>query len=239
VEGMKEALVKKDLPNKSTDVTRNQSFFNPLVQTKSKENKSFFNGKQDLKKQKKNLVSNLFNGNEDLDLDKVYNGDLFIGLGSFGKSVKLIQLALLAFNPDSLPIYGTDSKFGIETMMAVKFFQTINKLHVDGIVGNATIKLLDTCASKHIGTSINSLYHNLNNPKDNAYIASDIPHSLSPPISPVRVYAPENPGWIIVDPDYYKILKLALIFPLYFGPSYLEYRFLRKGEPKELPHLIN
>lgn len=61
--------------------------------------------------------------------------------GSSGMSVKALQ-TLLKFRGCSLPKYGVDGDFGVETETAVKVFQSAAKLTADGIVGAKTWKAL-------------------------------------------------------------------------------------------------
>ena len=57
--------------------------------------------------------------------------------GSMGDAVKTLQQALLA-KGQKLPKYGADGDFGAETEMAVKAFQQMAGLVVDGVVGVKT-----------------------------------------------------------------------------------------------------
>lgn len=79
-----------------------------------------------------------------LDLEAAYDGESLIRAGRSGRGVQAIQHALydLGF---PLPAHGADGKFGGETKAAVKAFQRANPPLVDdGIVGDKTMKALDT-----------------------------------------------------------------------------------------------
>lgn len=62
-------------------------------------------------------------------------------LGDKGPRVKDMQVRLLVHGR-ALPKFGTDGNFGNETLVAVKQFQGLNGLVVDGIVGVATWEAL-------------------------------------------------------------------------------------------------
>ena len=60
-------------------------------------------------------------------------------VGSTGPKVKAVQQALKALN---YPVGSADGKFGSKTRNAVKIFQSLNNLTVDGKVGETTYDLL-------------------------------------------------------------------------------------------------
>lgn len=62
--------------------------------------------------------------------------------GSRGDAVRELQEKLLSFG-FSLPKYGADGKFGDETDSAVRLFQSLHGLYVDGVVGEKTWAALD------------------------------------------------------------------------------------------------
>lgn len=70
-----------------------------------------------------------------------------IHVGSKGQYVKILQESLI-----KLGFYcgtsGADGEFGQATLAAVKNFQSANGLEVDGIVGNATWKMIEELLSK-------------------------------------------------------------------------------------------
>jgi hypothetical protein len=66
-------------------------------------------------------------------------------LGSRGQDVRRIQ-NLLINKGFKLPRFGVDGVFGTETEAAVKEFQQVNQLRVDGVVGDETISKLDPTA---------------------------------------------------------------------------------------------
>lgn len=67
--------------------------------------------------------------------------------GSKGSYVTLLQTKLMN-RGYKLPKYGADGSFGNETLTAVKQFQQDWGLKVDGIVGEATWKMLDSSPEK-------------------------------------------------------------------------------------------
>lgn len=69
-------------------------------------------------------------------------GHATIRKGSKGVEVKLAQELLMAIGY-SLPRYGADGDFGSETESAVKAFQCVKNLEVDGIIGNKTWAALE------------------------------------------------------------------------------------------------
>lgn len=58
--------------------------------------------------------------------------------GDRGDAVRRMQELLLAWNPQALPVYGTDGEFGSETRDWVKKFQQEERIEVDGVVGPIT-----------------------------------------------------------------------------------------------------
>lgn len=108
---------------------------------------------KDKKKEKENLTSPLFKGVA--ELEAAYDGDLDIGPGASGESVRRIQIALLLEDPKALPKSGADGHYGPETQAAVARFQKsrglgrvgsleeVTKLEPDGVVGKGTMSFLD------------------------------------------------------------------------------------------------
>lgn len=70
--------------------------------------------------------------------------------GSRGETVKTIQTKLKNWGYYNGAV---DGIFGSKTKEAVKYFQRKNKLTVDGIVGNATLKALGMSTSQSSGSS--------------------------------------------------------------------------------------
>lgn len=65
--------------------------------------------------------------------------------GSVGASVKSMQILLMGYGC-RLPRYGADGEYGAETGSALKNYQTMNSLSVDGVCGKDTwSKLLGVC----------------------------------------------------------------------------------------------
>jgi peptidoglycan hydrolase-like protein with peptidoglycan-binding domain len=87
------------------------------------------------------LFSVLFSGDE--ELKQVINRRKTLQSGNNGKAVQLIQKALIIEGYE-LSKFGADSKFGKETTKAVKQFQQRWRMSVDGIVGDKTLRLLDS-----------------------------------------------------------------------------------------------
>jgi hypothetical protein len=81
----------------------------------------------------------------DPDLDPVREGKILVSYGHYGKRVKLIQEALIAWGRGlddprkMLPQYGADRDFRGETRAAVKEFQQYWSIKDDGIVGPITL----------------------------------------------------------------------------------------------------
>jgi peptidoglycan hydrolase-like protein with peptidoglycan-binding domain len=100
---------------------------------------------------RKQFRSKLFSGVA--ELESALNGGLVIGMGASGEFVRRIQLALLNGNPNALPVYGADGKYGAETAQAMIEFQKTHcvgyshgketALDPDGQVGERTMNCLD------------------------------------------------------------------------------------------------
>ncbi|NVO10578.1 MAG: DUF4157 domain-containing protein [Bacteroidales bacterium] len=79
------------------------------------------------------------------DLESVYDSEKSIEKGATGDPVRIIQQALLDTG-QTLPIYGVDGKFEVETETAVTGFQTAQGLAtaIKGKVDDKTMESLDT-----------------------------------------------------------------------------------------------
>jgi len=87
------------------------------------------------------LQSARFSG--DPILEACFDNENSLGVGSKGGAVEKVQQALIDLG-FSLPNFGADSDFGVETQSAVQSFQQSNALTADGIVGSDTLGVLDS-----------------------------------------------------------------------------------------------
>jgi hypothetical protein len=81
----------------------------------------------------------------DVTLESVYDGEQFLRMGDGGEAVRKLQEALMEAGY-SLPRFGADGDFGLETKTAVEAFQRdagFTGWSVDGIVGSKTMEALD------------------------------------------------------------------------------------------------
>lgn len=85
------------------------------------------------------------------DEDEPETTQPMISKGARGEAVKSAQKLLLIWKPDCLPRYGADSDFGAETDAAVRAFQAVHKLTVDGVVGVKTWAALGAYAVTSTG----------------------------------------------------------------------------------------
>jgi hypothetical protein len=89
------------------------------------------------------LRSSQLRGDE--TLERVYDGDDFLRMGDGGTAVRTLQEALMEAGY-TLPRFGADGDFGLETKTAVEAFQRdagFTEWTVDGVVGSDTIEALD------------------------------------------------------------------------------------------------